>query len=336
MNAPEKIRLTAVQPRRRLRLQDRARACSPRSSRRRRSAACRRICGRHRVGRRRRGLSAERRAGARRDDRLLHADRRRPVRLRPHRRDQRHLRRLRDGRPADHGARHRRHAAREAARRAIGAILAGGESVCAAAGIPIAGGHSIDTLEPIYGLVALGLVHPDKVKRNARRKRRRRAGARQAARRRHPLGGAEEGQALGDAATRQMLDVRPRSSTRRARARRDGRRACAHRRHRLRPRRPPARDLPRLEARCARCASTTCRSCRGARWAQQGVATGASERNWKSYGAEVRCRPASPDVEAQAPDRSADQRRAAGRLRAGSGASEVLMASRATKARTRA
>ena len=39
-------------------------------------------------------------------------------------------------------------------------ILAGGESVCAAAGIPIAGGHSIDTLEPIYGLVALGLVHP--------------------------------------------------------------------------------------------------------------------------------------------------------------------------------
>jgi selenide,water dikinase len=49
----------------------------------------------------------------------------------------------------------------------IGRILEGGESVCAAAGIPIAGGHSIDTLEPIYGLVALGLVHPDKVKRNS-------------------------------------------------------------------------------------------------------------------------------------------------------------------------
>src|SRR5207253_5629099 len=49
----------------------------------------------------------------------------------------------------------------------IGAILKGGESVCAAAGIPIAGGHSIDTLEPIYGLVVLGLVHPDKVKRNS-------------------------------------------------------------------------------------------------------------------------------------------------------------------------
>src|SRR5438045_8548580 len=50
---------------------------------------------------------------------------------------------------------------------AIRGILAGGEAVCAAAGIPIAGGHSIDTLEPIYGLVALGLVHPDKVKRNS-------------------------------------------------------------------------------------------------------------------------------------------------------------------------
>lgn len=46
-------------------------------------------------------------------------------------------------------------------------ILAGGESVCAAAGIPIAGGHSIDVLEPIYGLVGLGIVHPDHLKRNA-------------------------------------------------------------------------------------------------------------------------------------------------------------------------
>ncbi len=45
-------------------------------------------------------------------------------------------------------------------------ILAGGASVCAEAGIPVAGGHSIDTPEPIYGLVALGLVHPDRVLRN--------------------------------------------------------------------------------------------------------------------------------------------------------------------------
>ncbi|MFG6439965.1 selenide, water dikinase SelD [Roseateles sp. LKC17W] len=49
----------------------------------------------------------------------------------------------------------------------IGRILAGGESVCAAAGIPIAGGHTIDSVEPIYGLVALGVVHPQRVKRNA-------------------------------------------------------------------------------------------------------------------------------------------------------------------------
>ncbi len=49
----------------------------------------------------------------------------------------------------------------------IGQVLAGGAEVCRAAGIPIAGGHSIDLLEPIYGLVALGLVHPDRVHRNA-------------------------------------------------------------------------------------------------------------------------------------------------------------------------
>ena len=46
-------------------------------------------------------------------------------------------------------------------------ILAGGAAVCKAAGIPIAGGHSIDSAEPIYGLVALGTVHPDRVQRNS-------------------------------------------------------------------------------------------------------------------------------------------------------------------------
>lgn len=50
---------------------------------------------------------------------------------------------------------------------AIRGILSGGESVCAAAGIPIAGGHSIDTLEPIYGLIVIGLVRPDRIKRNS-------------------------------------------------------------------------------------------------------------------------------------------------------------------------
>jgi selenide,water dikinase len=49
----------------------------------------------------------------------------------------------------------------------IGRVLEGGASVCRAAGIPIAGGHTIDSVEAIYGLVALGLVHPKRVKRNA-------------------------------------------------------------------------------------------------------------------------------------------------------------------------
>jgi selenide,water dikinase len=46
-------------------------------------------------------------------------------------------------------------------------ILAGGEAAASAAGIPIAGGHSIDSQEPIYGLVALGVVHPAHVKKNS-------------------------------------------------------------------------------------------------------------------------------------------------------------------------
>ncbi len=45
-------------------------------------------------------------------------------------------------------------------------ILAGGAAACEAIGIPIAGGHSIDAPEPIYGLVALGLVEPGHIKRN--------------------------------------------------------------------------------------------------------------------------------------------------------------------------
>jgi len=46
-------------------------------------------------------------------------------------------------------------------------ILAGGSEVCAAAGIPVAGGHSIDTPEPIYGLAVTGICHPAQVRRNA-------------------------------------------------------------------------------------------------------------------------------------------------------------------------
>jgi selenide, water dikinase len=49
----------------------------------------------------------------------------------------------------------------------IGRVLEGGSDVCRAAGIPIAGGHTIDSVEAIYGLVAIGLVHPKRVRRNS-------------------------------------------------------------------------------------------------------------------------------------------------------------------------
>ena len=49
----------------------------------------------------------------------------------------------------------------------IGKVLDGGAAMCKLAGIPIAGGHTIDSVEAIYGLVVMGLVHPSRVKRNA-------------------------------------------------------------------------------------------------------------------------------------------------------------------------
>ena len=51
---------------------------------------------------------------------------------------------------------------------AVKRIVAGGHDVCEQVGVPIAGGHSIDAPEPLYGLVALGLIDPAKVKRNDR------------------------------------------------------------------------------------------------------------------------------------------------------------------------
>ena len=45
-------------------------------------------------------------------------------------------------------------------------VLSGGAQVCADAGVPVAGGHTIDSIEPIYGLAVVGLVHPDQIKRN--------------------------------------------------------------------------------------------------------------------------------------------------------------------------
>ena len=166
-------------------------------------------------------------------------------------------------------------------------ILEGGEAVCAAAGIPIAGGHSIDTLEPIYGLVALGLVHPQKVKRNS------------AARPGDvlvlgkPLGigilsAALKKGKLSEAGYRAMLDWTTRLNT-------------------------PGEALSELPGVHALTdvtgfglAGHLLEILRGSKlsgeirfdalpvipealdWAKQGVATGASERNWKGYGHEVR------------------------------------------------
>ena len=49
----------------------------------------------------------------------------------------------------------------------VRAILQGGASICAEAGIPVAGGHSIDAPEPIYGLAVIGLCSPDHIQRNS-------------------------------------------------------------------------------------------------------------------------------------------------------------------------
>ncbi|HEY7300799.1 MAG TPA: selenide, water dikinase SelD [Xanthobacteraceae bacterium] len=48
----------------------------------------------------------------------------------------------------------------------IRAILKGGAEICASAGIPVAGGHSIDSPEPIYGLAVIGIGRPQTIRRN--------------------------------------------------------------------------------------------------------------------------------------------------------------------------
>src|SRR2546421_2917037 len=168
----------------------------------------------------------------------------------------------------------------------IGEILAGGESVCAEAGIPVAGGHSIDTLEPIYGLVVLGLVHPDKVKRNSSAK------AGDALVLGKPLGigilsAALKKGKLSQAGYAEMLKWTTQLNT-------------------------PGQALAEMADVHALTAipgfgpaGQLLEMCRGARlaaegefdalpliaealdWARRGIATGASERNWKSYGHEV-------------------------------------------------
>jgi selenide,water dikinase len=173
-------------------------------------------------------------------------------------------------------------------------ILEGGESVCAAAGIPIAGGHSIDVLEPIYGLVALGLVHPEKVKRNST------ARAGDALVLGKPLGigilsAALKKGKLSESGYRAMLDWTTRLNT-------------------------PGEALAALPGVHAitdvtgfGLAGHLLETLRGSGlagevrfdalpvlaealdWVKQGVATGASERNWKGYGQDVALPAGFPD-----------------------------------------
>ena len=165
-------------------------------------------------------------------------------------------------------------------------VLEGGESVCAEAGIPVAGGHSIDTLEPIYGLVALGLVHPDRVKRNSS------ARPGDVLILGKPLGigilsAALKKGKLSEAGYRQMIEWTTKLNT-------------------------PGEKLSSMDAVHALTdvtgfglAGHLLEICRGSKlaaevsfdalpvipealeWAKQGIATGASDRNWKGYGSEV-------------------------------------------------
>jgi selenide,water dikinase len=173
-------------------------------------------------------------------------------------------------------------------------ILEGGEAVCAAVGIPIAGGHSIDTLEPIYGLVALGLVHPGKVKKNSG------ARAGDVLVLGKPLGVGilsavlKKGK-ISETGYRQMIETTTRLNT-------------------------PGEVLSEMPGVHALTditgfglAGHLLEIARGSKvaaevkvdqlpviaealeWVKQGVATGASDRNWKGYGTDVRLPAGAPD-----------------------------------------
>ncbi len=173
-------------------------------------------------------------------------------------------------------------------------ILAGGESVCAAAGIPIAGGHSIDVLEPIYGLVGLGLAHPDRVKRNDRAKegdvlilgKPLGVGILSAALKKGALSAAGYAQMIA-ATTRLNTPGTALGALPGVHAMTDvtGFGLAGHLLEICRGSRLGARvrfdDLPVIdEAR---------------HWAQQGTVTGASGRNWSGYGSEIRLPSGAPE-----------------------------------------
>ena len=126
------------------------------------------------------------RTGARADGRFLHADRRRPVQLRPDRRGQRAERRLRDGRRAAHGARDRRAAEGRSGRgRRSRAIFRGGSDKLREAGVALLGGHTVTDPEIKFGYAITGEIDPARMLTNAGARDGRRADPDQAARHRH-------------------------------------------------------------------------------------------------------------------------------------------------------
>jgi selenide, water dikinase len=176
----------------------------------------------------------------------------------------------------------------------IGRILAGGESICAEAGIPIAGGHSIDVLEPIYGLVALGLVDPKNVKRNSTAK----AGDVLILGKSLGVGilsaALKKGQ-LSDAGYKAMIESTTKLNT-------PGEALSAM---------PGVHALTDVTG--FGLAGHLLEICRGSKlsaavaledlpviaealdWLKQGVATGASDRNWKGYGQDVALPAGAPE-----------------------------------------
>ena len=134
----------------------------------------------------------------------------------------------------------------------------------------------------------MGLVHPDKVRRNADAQAGDVLDARQAARRRRAVGGAQEGRSSTPRATRSLIANTTQLNKPGIALAAHGRRACADRRHRLRPaghalemaRGAGLRGGDRLVAGAAAAGV--------AQMAADGFVTGASGRNWAGYGAEVR------------------------------------------------
>ena len=173
----------------------------------------------------------------------------------------------------------------------IAKVLEGGQAVCREAGIPIAGGHTIDSVEPIYGLVVLGLIHPKQIKRNAHARVGDRlvlgkplgVGILSAALKKDAL--SPEGYAQMIANTTQLNTPGP------ALAQIDGVHAltditgfglAGH-----------ALEMARGANACIHIHMPRVPLLGGVRdWAAQGMVTGASERNWAAYGHEAIIDPA--------------------------------------------